>query len=174
LSFGFYLNRIFMPANQRSCLPCTACCEGWLDIAEVSVQAHVGKPCQSCTSQGCGIYESRPVNPCQTFLCAWRQDDTPLIDEMRPDLSNVIVVMDRMVWRDQKVIVAIPRGEKIPEKSQQYLFGLSKVMQLNLLTVRFVVDGFDQFTGSSRLSAFGENEFVEDMKERFKDGVLSW
>jgi hypothetical protein len=165
---------MFMLVNQRSCLPCTACCEGWLDIAEESVQAHLGSPCVHRSSQGCGVYENRPVNPCQTFFCAWRQKDTPLIDVMRPDISGVIVVMDRLVWREQKVIVGIPSGEKIPEKSLQYLLGLSKLTGMNLLTVRFNVDAGRNYIGSSKVSAFGEAQFVEDMKDRFKDGVLNW
>lgn len=163
-----------MSINQRSCLPCTACCEGWLDIAEDDVQAHLGSSCMHCTSQGCRIYESRPASPCQTFFCSWRQKDTPLIDAMRPDISGVIVVMDRMIWRNQKVIVGIPSGEKIPEKSLKYLLGLSKLMDMNLLTVRFSVSDSHQYTGSSKVSAFGEHEFIADMKERFKSGVLNW
>lgn len=159
--------------NQRNCLPCTACCEGWLDISEELVQAHVGQPCVNCSAQGCGIYESRPVNPCRTFYCAWRQKGTPLVDSMRPDLSGVIVVMDRLTWRDQAVIVAIPTGEQIPEDSMKYLMGLSSLTDLNLLTVRFEKHN-DKFSGASKLSAYGAPQFVTDMKERFKDGVLVW
>lgn len=163
-----------MLVNQRSCLPCRACCEGWLDISEAAIQAHLGSPCSHCSSEGCSIYAERPNNPCRTFYCAWRQADTPLIELMRPDLSGVIVIMDRMVWRDQKVIVAIPVGKEIPERSLQYLIGLSELMDLNLLMVSFVVDQNSEFTGASRLNAFGEPNFVEEMKDRFKDGVLSW
>lgn len=160
--------------NQRSCLPCTACCEGWLDVAEDTVQAHLGAPCVHCSRQGCRVYESRPVSPCQTFFCAWRQKDTPLTELMRPDLSGVIVVMDRMVWREEKVIVGIPSGEQIPEKSLQYLLGLSKITGMNLLTVRYTKNEANQFTGASKISAFGEPQFVEDMRTRFKDGILNW
>lgn len=93
---------------------------------------------------------------------------------MRPDLSGVIVVMDRMTWQDQKVIVAIPTGEHIPEKSLNYLLGLSKLTGMNLLTVRFSLDSSHQYTGTSRVSAYGEALFVEAMKDKFKDGVLNW
>jgi hypothetical protein len=165
---------MLMSINERSCLPCTACCEGWLDIAEDAVQAHLGLPCSHCSSLGCQIYEARPVNPCQTFFCAWRQKDTPLIDAMRPDISGVIVVWDRMVWRDQKVIVGIPSGEDIPEKSLKYLLGLSKITGMNLLTVSFTLGIEQRFTGESKISAFGDPEFIVDMKEKLKDGVLSW
>lgn len=137
-----------MQLNQRSCLPCTACCEGWLDINEPDVQAHLGKPCTHCSSAGCSIYETRPLDPCQTFFCAWRQDSTPLIEQMRPDLSGVIVVMDRLRWRGQSVTVGIPTGQTIPDQSHKYLMGLSQLTQTNLLTVRLdVVDG--KFMGTS-------------------------
>lgn len=163
-----------MYVNQRSCLPCTACCQGWLNISEDAVQAHLGSPCVHCSSQGCSVYEKRPVNPCQTFYCAWRQKDTPLIELMRPDLSGVIVVMDRIVWEDQKVIVGIPTGPQIPEKSLSYLLGLSRLTEMNLLTVRFSLDSSYQYTGKSRVSAYGEGLFVEAMKDKFKDGLLNW
>lgn len=159
--------------NERSCLPCNACCQGWLEISEVLVHARPGHACSNCSSQGCAIYESRPLDPCQTFYCAWRQADTPLVDDMRPDLAGVIVIMDRMVWRGQKVIVAIPTEEKIPDKSLNYLRGLSNLMGLNLLTVQFlVVEG--QFTGAAKLFAFGQADFNQDMREQFKDGKPDW
>jgi hypothetical protein len=162
-----------MQTNQRSCLPCTACCEGWLDISEGAIQAHIGQPCNQCSSGGCKVYSSRPINPCQNFFCAWRQESSPLNDLMRPDLSGVIVIMDRIFWREEKVIVGIPVGELIPSKSLSYLQSLSNLTRLNLLTVSFVMDG-ERFTGASKLSAYGDSAFIEDMKERFADGVLSW
>ncbi len=93
---------------------------------------------------------------------------------MRPDLSGVIVVMDRIVWEDQKVIVGIPTGPQIPEKSLSYLLGLSRLTEMNLLTVRFSLDSSYQYTGKSRVSAYGEGLFVEAMKDKFKDGLLNW
>ena len=92
---------------------------------------------------------------------------------MRPDLSGVIVVMDRMVWRQQRVIVAIPTGEKISENILKYLQGLANLMNLNLLTIQYLKkDG--KFTGSSKLFAYGSTDFNEDMKSRFKDGKPDW
>jgi hypothetical protein len=93
---------------------------------------------------------------------------------MRPDLSGVIVVMDRVVWREQKVIVGIPSGKQIPEKSLQYLLGLSKITGMNLLTVSYTMTEDNRFTGTSKISAFGEPQFVDDMRIRFKDGSLNW
>lgn len=159
--------------NERSCLPCTACCEGWLNISEFSVQAQIGQPCMHCTLNGCGVYQDRPVDPCRTFFCAWRQQNTPIVELMRPDLSGVIVVMDRLTWREDYVIVGIPTAEHIPEKSLNYLMGLSRLTGQNLLTVRFIKDA-GKFTGTSMLSAYGDAAFVEEMKVRFQDGKLIW
>jgi hypothetical protein len=144
-----------------------------LKIDEGPVQAHAGKPCSHCTPSGCGIYNIRPVNPCQQFFCAWRQADTPLIEAMRPDLSGVMVVMDRLTWRDDKVLVAIPVGEDIPEKSLTYLLSLAQLTDMNMLTVQFVQEQ-QKLTGGSRISAYGSPDFVADMKLRFKDGGLDW
>ena len=92
---------------------------------------------------------------------------------MRPDLSGVIVVMDRMAWHQKPVIVGIPTGEKIPEKSLTYLQGLASLLDLNLLTVHYLMEN-GKLTGKSKLIAYGEQEFKEDMKLRFKDGKPDW
>jgi hypothetical protein len=59
-----------------------------IDTPELKKAA--GVACTHCTSNGCGIYETRyPV--CRSFYCAWRW--TPeLSDEWRPDRSGVLVV----------------------------------------------------------------------------------
>lgn len=144
-----------------------------MNIAEETVQARVGHACSRCTSSGCSDYANRPLNPCQTFMCAWRSENNPMVDLMRPDLSGVIVVMDRLTWRGEFVIVGIPTGERIPEKSLKYLLGLSELMRSNLLTVQFQLED-GKFNGLSRIALYGEKEFAQDMKERFKDGKLNW
>lgn len=92
---------------------------------------------------------------------------------MRPDISGVIVVMDRLTWRDEKVLVAIPVGENIPEKTLTYLLSLAELTELNMLTVQFV-QAHQKLTGGSRISAYGNPDFVADMKESFTDGDLVW
>ena len=89
-----------------------------------------------------------------------------MVDLMRPDLSGVIVVMDRLTWRGEFVIVGIPTGERIPEKSLKYLLGLSELMRSNLLTVQFQLED-GKFNGLSRIALYGEGAFAQDMRERW-------
>jgi hypothetical protein len=111
-----------MPAiNQRNCQPCTACCEGWLDIQHPIAKAHLGAACTHCTGQGCGIYNERPQNPCQSFHCAWRQEGSLLPQTMRPNLSGVIVMTDQLQWQGEDVIVAVATGARIPARSFHWL-----------------------------------------------------
>ena len=91
--------------QNRECGSCTACCEGW--IGSEVIDMGIDKPCQHCTAQGCAIYESRPVDPCQVFKCAWLKEDSPLPDDMRPDKSLAIVILDQK-WRGHRIISAAP------------------------------------------------------------------
>ena len=76
----------------RSCDKCTACCEGWLWGNAFGFEFKPGTPCRFVKKSGCSIYEARPYEPCQTFLCHWKSNPV-LPDWMRPDLSGVIVLV---------------------------------------------------------------------------------
>jgi len=105
---------------QRQCLPCTACCEGWLyaEINEHIVKA--GHACPHRNNQGCGIYKDRPHVPCRTYVCSWVIAESPLLDWMRPDLCGAIVSLS-MPWEGELVISAIPVGADIPQKTLDWL-----------------------------------------------------
>ncbi len=105
---------------QRQCLPCSACCEGWL---YAKVNEHIVKPGHACPhslKQGCGIYADRPKDPCRTFICSWVVAGSPLPDWMRPDLSGAIVLLS-LPWEGELVISAIPVGAEIPPKTLEWL-----------------------------------------------------
>ena len=104
--------------SGRQCHPCNQCCKGWLHSEIMRLKP--GSPCKHCTDAGCGIYETRPEHPCRTFLCGWLRDGSPMPEEMRPDLSGVIVMFKRQ-WMGREVISAMPTGEKIPEDSLEWL-----------------------------------------------------
>lgn len=92
-----YLHQIMfeLRTKTRSCGGCTRCCEGWLTGDAWGHQFHPGKPCGWLCRSGCLIYENRPRNPCQTFLCEWKR--LPSIPEwMRPQESGVILVSRRL------------------------------------------------------------------------------
>ncbi len=71
----------------RSCGDCTVCCT-WPTIDKPEIQKLSGATCKHCTTQGCGVYETRyPI--CRDYYCAWRAME--MFDESwRPDKSGVL------------------------------------------------------------------------------------
>lgn len=142
--------------TERSCGTCTACCEGWLRSEKLNL--HIGHPCRHLTGQGCGIYPDRPEDPCVRFQCGWLQDAETYPDEMKPDRSGVIMLVDR-TWRDWKVLMAIPTGKSVPENTLEWLRGLAESTRLPIIFYdRIESDG--KFTGSRQL-AFGSRRFAD-------------
>ena len=84
-----------MPTAARECGDCQACCEGWLTATILDQELGPGTGCRHRCAQGCGIYASRPDNPCRVFRCGWLRGDANLPADLRPDLSGVIVISDR-------------------------------------------------------------------------------
>ena len=154
--------------NQRNCLPCTACCEGWLDIQTTEVQAHLGKPCTHCSNQACGIYDTRPQDPCQSFHCAWRMEGTLLPLNMRPDLSGAIVMMNQLQWQGEDVIVAVAKGARIPARTFHWLCSLAKLTDRPLVMVEFKQDA-QGFNGEFNLHTIGPDDFKATMVNYFAE-----
>lgn len=107
-------------ATQRECLPCNACCQGWLSADVLGHHLRAGHPCPHSTAKGCGIYASRPADPCRSFVCSWLVEGSPLPDWMRPDASGAIVLLS-LWWEDEFVISAVPVGRAIPERTLSWL-----------------------------------------------------
>lgn len=152
--------------NQRNCLPCTACCEGWLSIEAPIAKAQLGQACTHCTQQGCGIYDARPQDPCQSFHCAWHQDGTLLPHDMRPDLSGVIVMLDQLEWQGEDVIVAVATGARIPARTFHWLCSLAKITSRQLVAVAYEQDEHG-FNGEFNLRTTGSEEFRQLMVTYF-------
>ncbi|MDG6779113.1 hypothetical protein QCB44_10385 [Thiomicrorhabdus sp. zzn3] len=106
---------------QRSCQPCTACCDGWVQIKVKGCEAYPGHPCPHSTGQGCDDYENRPVNPCQQFECAWVKQDSHLPDDFRPNECGALVIDGVLQWQGLTVDLAVPVGREIPEKTLEWL-----------------------------------------------------
>lgn len=80
---------------MRSCDGCTKCCEGWLTGEAHGYHFWPGRKCHFCAANGCSIYETRPVDPCVNFRCAWLAD--PKIPEwMKPSECDAIIVSRKM------------------------------------------------------------------------------
>lgn len=72
----------------RKCGDCTACCEGWLRAVIGGKEMSPGQPCQFL-DKTCTIYDKRPKNPCQDYVCAWLSGELPM--SLKPNFVKLIV-----------------------------------------------------------------------------------
>lgn len=105
----------------RECQPCTACCDGWVQIKVKGCEAYPGKPCPHSTGSGCDDYDNRPVNPCRQFECAWVKSDSALPESFRPDQCGALVIDHVLTWQGLEVDLAVPVGREIPEETLMWL-----------------------------------------------------
>ena len=105
----------------RKCQPCTACCEGHLDLGDdLQISKETGS-CTHCINSGCNIYVSRPKEPCQVFECLWLTDKSPLPNWMKPDQSRVIVTLNKIKQTDEIVLIALKMNSTIPPRTLKWL-----------------------------------------------------
>jgi hypothetical protein len=162
------------PALLRTCQPCTACCDGWLQIEVNGVAVYPGRPCPHSTGSGCNDYENRPVHPCVHFICGWRMEASPLPDWMKPNEAKVIVLFDQTHWRGMPVDVAVPVGRRIPPRALEWLMQFAQQHGRALLYSEQHVDTKKRFTNQQAFSAFGPPEFRQEMAEYAARGERPW
>lgn len=76
----------------KSCNGCTACCEGYLSCNIFGYEVRNGRHCRFVDQgKGCQAYDLRPYNPCKTFLCYWKQDET-VPEKFKPNVCGNIMV----------------------------------------------------------------------------------
>lgn len=120
-----------------------------------------GKPCHYCTSDGCGIYESRPQNPCIDFQCAWLKEEDKIPENLKPIECGAIVMLDRD-WNGRKVIRAVPAGAAIPHETFEQLKKLVLDLKMPLLFGERMVEN-NKFIGHRSLG-YGPPSFIEAVK----------
>ncbi len=103
--------------EKRECQPCTACCDGWVQIKVKGCEAYPGKPCPHSTGSGCDDYDNRPVDPCRQFECAWVQKNSTLPLELKPNECGALVMNSILIWQELPVDLAVPVGREIPEQT---------------------------------------------------------
>ena len=153
----------------RECRPCTACCDGWLQIQVNGVPVYPGRPCPHSTGSGCNDYANRPVDPCVHFICGWRMDGSPLPEWMKPVNSKVIVLFNQSVWQGCPVDVAVPVGRRIPPRALEWLRRFAQDHNRMLLYSEQIVEN-GAYTKQQAVSAFGSPEFQREMAERASRG----
>ena len=147
-------------AEKRHCLPCTACCQGWLRATIHGHSVGAGKACPYSCPSGCAIYAERPEDPCRSFICSWLVEGSPLPEWMRPDQSGAIVWLS-LPWQGQLVISANPVGRAIPAPTLEWLKQYAQEHRRPLIYYeRIVTDG--SFSGLKRFG-FGSAEFRQQV-----------
>lgn len=82
----------------RECGTCNVCCVA-LTIDDPELQKPQGYKCHHAQrDNSCAIYATRPQT-CRAFFCGWRQLKW-IRETMRPDVSGVLVRMQRNVSRE--------------------------------------------------------------------------
>lgn len=107
--------------SSRNCQPCTACCDGWVQIEVKGCEAYPGHPCPHSTGSGCDDYDNRPVDPCRKFECAWVKPGSVLPDHFRPNECGALVIDNVLNWQGLNVDLAVPVGREIPQDTIGWL-----------------------------------------------------
>jgi hypothetical protein len=159
--------------KKRECRPCTACCDGWVQMVIDNVPVYPGCPCPHSTGKGCDDYENRPVNPCENFNCGWIIEDSPLPDWMKPDNGKVIVIFNKLNWKGYPVDLAVPIGKKIPPRSLDWLKRFSERNNRLLIYMEQIVEA-GKFQKQQKMFAYGPSTFQEDLLQRQNEGPKLW
>lgn len=111
---------------MRDCGSCTKCCDGWLTGQVAGEYFYPGKPCIFCnTGKGCISYDTRPVDPCINYSCAWLLlDDFP--EDFKPSDIGMIVSINRI--GSYQYAELVPAGNKLDSKMLSWfiVWGLRK------------------------------------------------
>ncbi len=162
-----------MGKKKRQCQPCTACCDGWVQMVINGVDVYPGKPCPHSTGSGCDDYENRPEDPCHHFMCGWILENSPLPEWMQPENAKVIVLFNKFQWRNLPVDLAVPVGKRIPPRAIEWLKKFSKENGRPFVYTEQIVEN-GVFQKEQQVYGFGPAEFQKELLEQQKAGVSLW
>lgn len=101
-----------MMPTIRECGGCTRCCEGWLYSTIQSYPMYPGRKCHFMKPGGCGIYDTRPEDPCKKYVCAWRTE-AAIPEWMKPSEANVIFTWKYSEEIKEPYLDVVECGEKL-------------------------------------------------------------
>ena len=131
-----------------------------------------GNPCSNCKDGGCEIYENRPIDPCISFKCAWLKYENILPDDMRPDLSGAIVMLDRK-FGENKIISAVSTSPDMPKDTLDRLRKFAVTNKTPLIFSNHPIK--DGVFGRSEKTGFGPPAFVEGVKNAVRpDDIIKF
>ena len=148
---------------QRDCGDCTSCCQGWLTTNALGHDIFLDNPCPHCNGDGCSIHEKRPNDPCRIFFCAWAVTGSALPQWMQPSQSGVIVLNNRMNWKNMPVDILVSAGNdpgaRMIEWFQQHCVSQNKA---------FVYQQHGEWFG------YGPEKFQLDLAAKVARGEALW
>ena len=159
--------------SERQCQPCSACCDGWVQITVRGCEAYPGHPCPHSTGSGCDDYENRPVNPCRQFECAWKQSNSRLPERFRPDQSGALVIDHILDWEGLVVDLAVPVGREIPEATLQWLMEQAET-QMRPLIYQMQDPEVDHLEKNPLTLAYGPPAFQQWVMAQNAQGRAFW
>ncbi|MEE9350888.1 MAG: hypothetical protein V3U78_01405 [Thiotrichaceae bacterium] len=159
--------------KERVCQPCTACCDGWVSMNINGVEVYPGKSCPHSTGKGCDDYENRPADPCDLFDCAWKMENSPLPDWMKPSNAKVLVVLDKLQWQGMAVDLAVPVGKKIPPRALNWLKQFAEKQGRPLIYAEQTVEN-GAFSRNQNLVGYGPVEFQQEVVQWVQSGKRLW
>lgn len=157
----------------RTCQPCTACCDGWVQMNIRGAEVYPGCPCPHSTGTGCNDYANRPIDPCVNFVCGWIVPHSPLPDWMKPNEAKVMVLLDKLRWQGLPVDVAIPVGKRIPPRALNWLKQFAAQHNRPLIYTEQVVVG-GKFQKDQQAVAYGPPAFQQEVAVRVARGERLW
>lgn len=158
---------------QRNCQPCTACCDGWVQIKVKGCEAYPGHPCPHSTGKGCDDYENRPVDPCRQFECAWVKQGSKLPDDFRPNECGALVIDGLLTWQGLAVDLAVPVGREIPEETLNWLMKYAE-KTLRPLIYQQQDPSSDKLEKNPLTLAYGPPAFQQWVLEQQAKGLSLW
>ena len=159
--------------KARECQPCTACCDGWVQMMIGEAHVYPGHPCPHSTGKGCDDYENRPLDPCHNFNCGWVVDGSPLPDWFKPDNAKVIVIFNKIQWQGIPVDVAVPVGKRIPPRALKWLQAFAEQNGRPLLYAQQnVIDGVMQ--AEQDFIGYGPSSFQMWVEEQKREKGKLW
>ena len=158
---------------MRQCQPCTACCDGWVQMTIREAEVYPGCVCPHSTGQGCNDYANRPVEPCHGFNCAWVLPNSPLPDWLKPSTAKVIVLFNKTQWQGLPVDLAVPVGKRIPPRALNWLKQFAEQHGRPLLyTEQAIING--KMQKQQDVIAYGPPEFQTYVNQKLARQERLW
>ncbi|QKI89103.1 hypothetical protein [Thiomicrorhabdus xiamenensis] len=159
--------------TNRVCQPCTACCDGWVQIKVKGCEAYPGRPCPHSTGSGCDDYHNRPVDPCRKFECAWVKEGSYLPDDFRPDQCGALVIDNVLQWQGMDVDLAVPVGREIPLETLNWLKSYAE-QKMRPLIYQQQPANRRKLVKNPLTLAHGPPAFQEWLQQKLESGEKLW